>query len=360
MVSVTLKGIYKSFKRKKKVTEVLKGVDLEIPNGKFTVILAPSGEGKTTLIRIIAGLEKQDKGDIYIDNKIVNEIPPKDRKLAMVFQNYAIYPFMNVYDNIAFPLKIAHAKKEDIEKKVKETAKMLQIDELLDRQPSQLSGGQRQRVAIARALVKGAKLLLLDEPLSNLDAQLRTIARAELKQLQKSLGITVVYVTHDQVEAMVLADQVAVLHNGKIESVDSPISMYKNPKDVWVAGFIGNPPMNLINGELIDERTFSFEGYKVKIPTSISKRIKTNKGKVTLGIRPEDIVVGDGNIKAIVKLVEPLGSQTLLQVTVGKNDLNVVVFQNSSIELNKPISLNLSSDNLVIFNEKGENAESKI
>ncbi len=357
MVKVVLKGIYKSFKRKKKVTEVLKGVDLEIPDGKFTVILAPSGEGKTTLIRIIAGLEKQDKGDVYIGDKIVNEVPPKDRKLAMVFQNYAIYPFMNVYSNIAFPLKIMHKPKEEIDKKVKEVAKMLQIDELLDRKPSQLSGGQRQRVAIGRAIVKGANLLLLDEPLSNLDAQLRTIARAELKQLQKELHITVVYVTHDQVEAMVLADQVAVLHNGKIESVDNPISMYRKPKDTWVASFIGNPPMNLINGELLDEKTFQFEGYKIKIPVEISKKLKINKGKVILGVRPEDIIIGEGNVKALVTLIEPLGSQTLLRVTVGKNELNVVIFQTHIIELNKEISLNLSSENMVIFDKNGEKAE---
>ena len=357
MVSVSLKGIYKSFKRKNKVTEVLKGVDLDIPDGKFTVILAPSGEGKTTLIRIIAGLEKQDKGDVYIGNKIVNDTPPKDRNLAMVFQNYAIYPFMDVYNNIAFPLKIMHMKKDEIDKKVKETAKMLQIDELLDRRPSQLSGGQRQRVAIARALVKGANLLLLDEPLSNLDAQLRTIARAELKQLQKRLRITVVYVTHDQVEAMVLADQVAVLHAGKIEAVNDPISLYKKPNDTWVASFIGNPPMNLIDGELIDAKTFSFEGYKIKIPADISKRLKIDRGKATFGVRPEDIIVGEGNVKAVVSLIEPLGSQTLLRVTVGKTALNVIIFQTHTIELNKEITLGLSSENLAIFDKNGQNAE---
>ncbi|MCL4372740.1 ABC transporter ATP-binding protein [Candidatus Parvarchaeota archaeon] len=357
MVSVSLKGIYKSFKRKKKIVEVLKGVDLDIPDGKFTVILAPSGEGKTTLIRIIAGLEKQDKGDVYIGNKIVNDTPPKDRNLAMVFQNYAIYPFMDVFNNIAFPLKIMHMKKEEIEKKVRETAKMLQIDELLDRRPSQLSGGQRQRVAIARALVKGANLLLLDEPLSNLDAQLRTVARAELKELQKRLHITVVYVTHDQVEAMVLADQVAVLHNGKIEAVDNPMVLYRKPKDVWVAGFIGNPPMNLIEGELIDEKTFSFEGYKIKIPNSISKKLKISKGKATLGIRPEDIKVGEGNVKAIVNLIEPLGSQTLLRVTIGKTTINVIIFQTHIIELNKEMTLDLTSDNLAVFDKTGQNAE---
>ncbi|MEM0142779.1 MAG: ABC transporter ATP-binding protein [Candidatus Parvarchaeum sp.] len=353
MVKVILKDIYKSFKSKKKIVDVLKGVNLEIPDGKFTVILAPSGEGKTTLIRIIAGLERQDKGDVYIGDKLVNDAPPKDRKLAMVFQNYAIYPFMDVYSNIAFPLKIMHMKKDEMDKKIKEVANMLQIGDLLERKPSQLSGGQRQRVAIARALVKGTNLLLLDEPLSNLDAQLRTIARAELKELQKKLNITTIYVTHDQIEAMVLADQVAVLHNGKIESVDSPLNVYNRPLDTWVASFIGNPPMNLLKGELLNEKTFLFEGYKIKLPASVSQKLKINKGTATLGIRPEDIEFGKGDLKGTVKLIEPLGSQTLLRVIIGKTELNVVVFQTQIIELNKEITINVSSDKIVLFDKNG-------
>lgn len=352
MVKVVLKDIYKSFKQKKKIVDVLKGVNLEIQDGKFTVILAPSGEGKTTLIRIIAGLERQDKGDIFLDDKNVNDTPPKDRKLAMVFQNYAIYPFMNVYDNIAFPLKLMHKNKEEIEKKVKETAKMLEIDDLLDRKPNQLSGGQRQRVAIARALVKGANLLLLDEPLSNLDAQLRTLARAQLKELQEKLKITIVYVTHDQTEAMVLADNVAILHNGKIEAFDSPLNVYRKPVDTWVAGFIGNPPMNLIEGELVDERTFKFENNEIKIPATVSKKLKIKKGPAILGIRPEDIDLDNGNIKGVIKFIEPLGSQTLLHLLVGKINLSAMVFKMHSILLNKEIGLNLSSENIVLFDKK--------
>ena len=248
MVDVKLEHVKKTFHVKGRDIHVLKDINLEIPDHKFVVILAPSGEGKTTLLRIIAGLETVDSGKVIIGGKVVNDYPPKDRKVAMVFQNYAIYPFMTVYNNIAFPLRIMHLPKDEIDKKVRAVARMLQIDDLLERKPNQISGGQRQRVAICRALVKGADVLLLDEPLSNLDAQLRTLARAELKNLQRKLKMTTIYVTHDQVEAMVLADYVAILHDGKIEDFDTPENVYKNPMDTWVAGFIGNPPMNLING----------------------------------------------------------------------------------------------------------------
>ncbi len=352
MVKVLLRNIYKSFKHKKKVVDVLSGVDLKIPDGKFTVILAPSGEGKSTLLRIIAGLEVQDKGDVLIDGRNVNDFPPKDRDLAMVFQNYAVYPFLSVYDNIAFPLKIMHLPKEQINKNVRDIAKMLRIDPLLDRKPMQLSGGQRQRVAIARSLVKGTKLLLMDEPLSNLDAQLRTLARAELKQLQKRLGITIVYVTHDQSEAMVLADYVAILHAGKIEDIDNPLTIYKRPVDTWVAGFIGNPPMNLIEGKLEKKHSFVFEKHKVMIPPSVAKRLKSKGSRVIFGIRPEDVKLGSGSIKGRVTLVEPLGSQTLLHVAVGDVKIQIIAFHTRLIELNKEVNIDLSSENAVFFNDK--------
>ncbi len=352
MVKVVLRDIYKTFKHKKELITVLKGVDLQINEGRFTVILAPSGEGKTTLLRIIAGLEGQDRGDVLIDDVVVNDTPPKDRHLAMVFQNYAIYPFMNVFDNIAFPLKVAHKPKDEIKRRVETVAKMLEINGLLDRRPTQLSGGQRQRVAIARALVKEAKLLLLDEPLSNLDAQLRTLARAQLKELQKKLKITVVYVTHDQTEAMVLADDVAVLHNGKIEAFGSPLDIYRKPNDSWIAGFIGNPPMNLIKGELTKGNTFRFKGNTVKIPAMVSKKLKKRTGEAFLGIRPEDIKLGEGDITGVIKLIEPLGSQTLLHVAVGDIVLQVVVFKIRLLELNKKIRLDLRNENMVFFDTK--------
>lgn len=347
---VMLKNIYKSFRRKNKVVDVLKGVNLEIEEGKFTVILAPSGEGKTTLLRIIAGLERPDRGQVIIDGKVMNDVPPKDRNLAMVFQNYAIYPFLNVYDNIAFPLKIAHVDKDEIKRRVEEVARMLQIDQLLDRKPMQLSGGQRQRVAIARALVKGTKLLLMDEPLSNLDAQLRTRARAELKELQNRLGITIVYVTHDQSEAMVLADNVAILHNGVVEDFGSPMRIYMRPATTWVASFIGNPPMNLVEGRVSNGK-FLFGDYIVELPSEIIQNLELRDGEAVFGIRPEYVRIGKGDIKATVKLIEPLGSQTLFHVSVNGVDLKIMVFGNQLIELNKQITINLSSENAVIFDK---------
>ncbi|WP_230950984.1 ABC transporter ATP-binding protein [Sulfolobus acidocaldarius] len=221
------------------------------------VILGPSGEGKTTLLRIISGLEVQDKGEVYIDGERVDNIPPKDRNVAMVFQNYAIYPFMSVFDNIAFPLKLKKLPKQEIAKKVREVAELLQIEKLLDRKPYQLSGGQKQRVAIARALVKGAQLLLMDEPLANLDAQIRMIAREELKELQRKLGFTVVYVTHDQTEALALADRVALLRKGVLQAYDKPMKLFKRPNNIWVASFLGNPPMNLLKVK-VDEGAVLF------------------------------------------------------------------------------------------------------
>ncbi|MDP8012479.1 MAG: ABC transporter ATP-binding protein [Nanoarchaeota archaeon] len=352
MVEVRLEHIKKTFHVKGKDINVLKDVNLTVPDHKFVVILAPSGEGKTTLLRIIAGLETTDSGKVYIGEKVVNDYPPKDRKVAMVFQNYAIYPFMTVYDNIAFPLKIAHVKKELIDKKVKEAAKMLQISDLLDRKPSQISGGQRQRVAICRAIVKGADVLLLDEPLSNLDAQLRTLARAELKELQRRLKLTTIYVTHDQVEAMVLADYVAILHNGVIEDFDTPINVYKYPIDTWVASFIGNPPMNLIEGKL-EKDTFKFGGFSVKIPKKIMNRITRKTSRVIFGIRPEDIKL-NGSVKGKVEIVEPLGSQTLVHVNAEGTLIKLIIPAIKLFKSGDKISLNLSSENAALFDQKDQ------
>ncbi len=352
MVEVRLEHIKKTFHVKGKDVNVLKDVNLDVPDHKFVVILAPSGEGKTTLLRIIAGLETVDSGKVYIGGKVVNDYPPKDRKVAMVFQNYAIYPFMTVYDNIAFPLKIAHVKKELIDKKVREAAKMLQISDLLDRKPSQISGGQRQRVAICRAIVKGADVLLLDEPLSNLDAQLRTLARAELKELQRRLKLTTIYVTHDQVEAMVLADYVAILHNGVIEDFDTPINVYKYPINTWVASFIGNPPMNLIDGKL-EKDTFKFGRFSVKIPKKIINRITRKTSRVIFGIRPEDITL-NGSVKGKVEIVEPLGSQTLIHVNAEGTLIKLIIPAIKLFKSGDEISLNLSSESAALFDQKDQ------
>ncbi|BCU67863.1 ABC transporter ATP-binding protein [Sulfolobales archaeon HS-7] len=320
MAFLELQHLTKTFYQKGKKVRVLDDVDLSVNRGEFVVVLGPSGEGKTTVLRIIAGLDQQDSGDIYIDGELVNDLPPKDRNVAMVFQNYAIYPFMTVFDNIAFPLKLRHVPKNEIREKVKKVSEMLQIDHLLDRKPYQLSGGQRQRVAIARALVKEARLLLMDEPLANLDAQLRTIAREELKELHKNLDITIMYVTHDQIEAMALGDKLAVLHNGVIQAYGTPMEIYKNPVNVWVASFIGNPPTNLLKGR-IEGGNFVFEGYKLAVPKRIAEVFEGKE--VIVGVRPDDIDIG-GEIKGTIEASEPTGIYTIEHVKVGSTLIRVI------------------------------------
>ncbi|AAY80513.1 ABC transporter ATP-binding protein [Sulfolobus acidocaldarius] len=343
-----LSDIWKSFKIKKQVIEVLKGVSLDVNKGEFVVILGPSGEGKTTLLRIISGLEVQDKGEVYIDGERVDNIPPKDRNVAMVFQNYAIYPFMSVFDNIAFPLKLKKLPKQEIAKKVREVAELLQIEKLLDRKPYQLSGGQKQRVAIARALVKGAQLLLMDEPLANLDAQIRMIAREELKELQRKLGFTVVYVTHDQTEALALADRVALLRKGVLQAYDKPMKLFKRPNNIWVASFLGNPPMNLLKVK-VDEGAVLLDEYKIEIPSEISEKLK-GRSEVIMGIRPEDIDIG-GKIKGSVELTEPLGLFSVIHVKIREDEIRVVTNSSSSYVKGDTIQLAISGNKALFFDE---------
>ncbi|HDJ83484.1 MAG TPA: ABC transporter ATP-binding protein, partial [Desulfurococcaceae archaeon] len=248
MVSVRLENLTKCFGR----VIAVNNLNLEIKDGEFVALLGPSGCGKTTTLLMIAGIYKPTKGYIYFDDVIVNDLPPKDRNIGMVFQSYALYPHMRVFDNIAFPLKLQKLPKEEIKKRVLETAKLLRIEDLLNRKPAQLSGGQQQRVALARALAKQPNLFLMDEPLSNLDAKLRVIMRAELKRLQKSLGITTIYVTHDQVEAMTMADRIAVLNKGELQQYSTAEELYSKPSNLFVAGFIGSPPMNFIECTLVE------------------------------------------------------------------------------------------------------------
>jgi multiple sugar transport system ATP-binding protein len=322
MVHVKLEDVWKIYKEKKKTVEVLRGINLEIEKRDFVVILGPSGEGKTTILRIIAGLLKQDKGHVYLRGKLADDMSPKDRNIAMVPQNYAVYPFMNVFDNISFPLKIEHVPKEEIRKRVLEVAEMLKIDNLLDRKPSQLSGGQLQRVAIARALVKNADIILMDEPLSNLDAQVRVLAREELKELQQKLGPTIIYVTHDQAEALSLATKLALLHDGKIQAYGDPLELYRQPNNSWVASFLGNPAMNLIRSEIVGEK-IEFNGQAIPLPEKFKGIIKSNK--VILGIRPENIEISQGgDIEGVVELVEELGSFTITHVRVGNDIIKVI------------------------------------
>ncbi|MEM4411511.1 MAG: ABC transporter ATP-binding protein [Thermofilum sp.] len=317
MARVEVKNLLKRFGKVVAVDRV----SFEVKDGEFMVLLGPSGCGKTTTLRLIAGLETPDDGEIYIGDRLVNDLPPKDRDIAMVFQNYALYPHMKVYDNIAFPLKIRKFPKEEIDKRVREVAKLLRIEELLDRYPRQLSGGQQQRVALGRALVRKPQVFLMDEPLSNLDAKLRVYMRAELKRLQRELGITTIYVTHDQAEAMTMADRVAVMNEGKVMQLASPHELYYKPANTFVAGFIGAPAMNFIDASVDarDGEAFLDTGvFRIKLPRSMSEvLLKAGPpSEVIFGIRPEHITVSKepipGGFKVEVFVTEPLGSETII------------------------------------------------
>ena len=308
----------------------LRGITFEVKDKEFFVLLGPSGCGKTTTLRIIAGLEKPTSGRVFIDDFDVTDLPPKDRDVAMVFQTWALYPHMSVYKNIAFPLKIRGMSREEIDKRVREIARLLQIEELLDRMPKQLSGGQQQRVALARALVRKPKVWLLDEPLSNLDALLRVHMRAELKKLQRDVGVTAIYVTHDQVEAMTIADRIAVMRSGEIMQLGSPLEIYHKPRNVFVASFIGTPPMNLMRGSLVENESIYIDGgdWKYKVPERYKSLLKDYIGKdVILGFRPENARISgnpiEGSIEGEVYVIEPLGSEVIIDLRVGDTIVKV-------------------------------------
>ncbi|QXW65497.1 sn-glycerol-3-phosphate ABC transporter ATP-binding protein UgpC [Streptobacillus moniliformis] len=290
MAEVILKKVEKQYPNGFKAVH---GIDLEIRDGEFMVFVGPSGCAKSTTLRMIAGLEDITGGEIYIGDKLVNDVPPKDRGIAMVFQNYALYPHMSVYENMAFGLKLKKTPKEEIDRRVKEAAEKLEITELLDRKPKEMSGGQRQRVALGRAIVREPKVFLFDEPLSNLDAKLRVSMRVRITQLHKELKTTMIYVTHDQVEAMTMGDRITVLKLGRIMQVDTPLNLYHRPANKFVAGFIGSPTMNLLEGELVrrEERTFiDIEGALIELHPSKAENVKGYIGKrVIFGIRPENI-----------------------------------------------------------------------
>ena len=345
---VKLEDVWKIFEEKKKKTEVLRGLNLDIEKGEFVVVLGPSGEGKTTILRIISGLLRQDKGHVYLRGELVDDVPPKDRNVAMVPQNYALYPFMSVYDNIAFPLKVQHTPKEEIRKKVLQVTQMLRIDNLLERKPSELSGGQMQRVAIARALVKGADIILMDEPLSNLDAQVRVMAREELKQLHRELRTTIIYVTHDQTEALSLATKVAVLHEGVIQAYGDPMEVYKRPTNAWVGSFLGNPPMNIIKGE-VDSDSIIIENYRLGIPKDYKDLVKSGE-KVLVGIRPEDMEIdNNGVLEGTVQMVEDLGAYSVIHVKINESMVRVLEKSLSRRERGEKIKISVDVNKMVLF-----------
>ncbi len=302
--------------------QVVHGIDLEVQEKEFVVLVGPSGCGKSTTLRMIAGLEEITDGELMIDGRHMNRVAPKDRDVAMVFQNYALYPHLSVSENIAFGLRIRKEPKEKIATSVEEVAKILGLTEYLQRRPADLSGGQRQRVAMGRAIVRNPKVFLFDEPLSNLDAKLRTQMRAEIKRLHKRLGVTSIYVTHDQVEAMTLADRIVVMHDGNIEQVGTPMELFLNPVNTFVASFLGAPPMNMVDAKIADGTDGPIAQVNGQsIPLAPIDSLRNSAGRdVTIGIRPEFVTVDDGNNDGAVKvgldLVETLGSEALIHATL--------------------------------------------
>ncbi len=339
-------------------------VTLTVEDQEFVVLLGPSGCGKTTLLRAIAGLGMADQGRIMIGGRDVTYLPPRDRNISMVFQSYAIFPHMRVYDNIAFGLKMHGADKAEIDRRVRQSAELLHIEELLDRFPSNLSGGQRQRVAVARAIAMQSQVLLMDEPLSNLDALLRLEMRAELKRLLREIGVTTVYVTHDQIEALSMGDRIAVMRDGTIQQIDRPTIVYDRPKNRFVGGFIGNPPMNFIQGQVqrVDGRiTVSIGDLKLQLDDAMQSRLRSFDGKrVLVGIRAENMEVSaepapDG-LRVRVLVVEPLGSQNLLTVRIGEDRIKVATHPSFQVKPDQDVWLRFPADKIRWFDQESGQA----
>ena len=338
MAKLKIKNLKKSYENE----QIIHGVNLEIKDGEFVVFVGPSGCGKSTLLRLIAGLEEITEGEISIGDKVVNEIAPSKRGVAMVFQNYALYPHMNVYKNMSFALRQARMNKDEINRRVKNAAEILQISDFLLKTPRSLSGGQRQRVAIGRAIVREPDVFLFDEPLSNLDAALRVNTRLEIARLHKRLGTTMIYVTHDQVEAMTLADKIVVLNNGKIEQIGSPIELYENPLNMFVAGFIGSPKMNFLNSKTLTK--------------NISTIVKGAKREDIIGIRPEHLIkttYTNSIISARLDLIENLGENVLVHMILNNDDQIIAKMNNAPKEpIGTKLHFTANIKNLHLFNKK--------
>jgi multiple sugar transport system ATP-binding protein len=310
VATVEIRNVRKAFGP----VEILHGVGVDIADGEFVVLVGPSGCGKSTLLRMLAGLENITSGEIAIGGKVVNTVPPKDRDIAMVFQNYALYPHMTVFDNMAFSLTLAKAPRSVMEQEVNRAAKILGLEQLLQRFPRQLSGGQRQRVAMGRAIVRNPQVFLFDEPLSNLDAKLRVQMRAEIKELHQRLKVTTVYVTHDQIEAMTMADKIVVMNAGNIEQAGRPLDLYDKPANLFVAGFIGSPAMNMVKGTVADGALRMDDGTEWPLPMNGSK---PKEGPAIYGVRPEHLRLDPQGIPATVQVVEPTGSETQVLMRIG-------------------------------------------
>ncbi|MBB1482541.1 sn-glycerol-3-phosphate ABC transporter ATP-binding protein UgpC [Tessaracoccus sp. MC1865] len=336
-------------------------LNLEIEDGEFMVLVGPSGCGKSTSLRMLAGLEEVNSGSIFIGDRDVTDLPPKDRDIAMVFQNYALYPHMTVADNMGFALKMQNVPKEERQKRVQEAAHLLGLEDFLSRKPKALSGGQRQRVAMGRAIVRNPQVFLMDEPLSNLDAKLRVQTRTQIAALQQRLGVTTVYVTHDQIEAMTMGDRVAVMKDGILQQVDSPLALYDNPKNLFVAGFIGSPAMNLISGRRVEDGV-QVGDYIVRIPREVLARAEGEE-TLTVGIRPEAFSVAQEGIGLDVAVVEELGADSYLYGTLaGLSDDEIVNAQQfvarvgarTAPEKGQTVRLTAPADQLHVFSDRTE------
>ncbi len=363
MAQVSLRNVTKIFPGN---VEAVKDVSLGIDNREFVVLVGPSGCGKSSTLRMIAGLEQVTKGEVWISNKMVNDVPAKDRDIAMVFQNYALYPHMTVYENMSFALRLRRFSKSEIDSRVKDAAELLGIKKLLNRRPRELSGGQRQRVAVGRAIVRKPKVFLFDEPLSNLDAKMRVQMRTELNKLHIRLQSTMIYVTHDQTEAMTMGNRIVVMKEGIIQQVADPITLYDKPINKFVAGFIGSPPMNFINGNILKKDNdffFSMNGIKVKIVEDMYDKISPYNGKeVVFGIRPEDIydklfiseASVDNTVKAVVEIVEPMGAEVFLYIKAAGNSFIARVGGHDKPEVGQDMDLVLDMSNAHFFNKDTE------
>jgi len=358
MANVVLKNISKSFD---KDVMVVKDLSLTIEDKEFIVLVGPSGCGKSTTLRMIAGLEDITSGELYIDDILVNDLPPKNRDIAMVFQNYALYAHMTLYDNIAFGLKLRHTPKDEIKRRVNEAAERVDMQDYLQRRPKALSGGQRQRVALARAIVRDPKVFLFDEPLSNLDAKLRVQMRLEIASLQRVLGTTTIYVTHDQTEAMTMADRIALLDDGVLQQFDTPLNLYNHPLNKFVAGFIGSPGMNFITGSVDDHGVFSDEVSSIRINLDDVKSVKFKGQRIIIGMRPEDIHASNRyenpdlvKITTEILAIEQMGNESFLHFKAGPHEFVARIKPENSIAGRGPHDLFIDSSKLHYFDPDTE------
>ena len=367
MADVRLDRVTKVFSDQHRGTvTAVRDATLTVRDGEFVVLVGPSGCGKTTTLRIIAGLEKQTSGDIYIGDRLVNKLHPKERDIAMVFQDYALYPHMTVYENLTFGLRNLRVPRSQIEKQVQMASEMLGLANLLNRRPRELSGGQRQRVAVGRAIVRSPKVFLFDEPLSNLDAQLRVQMRVELAELHQRLGATTVYVTHDQVEAMTLGQKIVVMSSGVIQQIDDPRTLYDRPNNLFVASFIGAPAMNLFDGVLTMEEGAKFvgDGFAIDLPASAANQYRSRNGqRLVLGIRPEDIKIDEagaldaqsGRVSAHVRVIEYLGSEMLLYFGLGNATYTARMDPQTVVQHDGLVSLRLGFGRAAFFDPQTQN-----